>query len=658
MHTKTPRSRRRTCPGSGMLAVFAAAVGSLAAAAPADVIREGTGARREALNEMELKPFDQNLWSELSSWTNGDPITPSAIDGKVVVIYTFSSFLPQSLRPLVALDRLQKRYEDQGVVVVGVHHPQRFDDAERQVSRRRASIVFAHDADGRFRDALRVDQDPDLYVIDRAGHLRYADIETGSIDDALTELIAESPVAAGSVLDRRAQAKRDAEREARRSASLRSQVDLATLPEVPFTMPGPEAFDDVDWPTFYEYQEPGRGRGRDREEDSPRPISLPAEGNYKPAPPTEKPGRVTMLYFWTPDRGMAAWNEFYDEMQQIQREHPRDLQIVGVAVPVEQQNRGRRGNDEDEQRRVERLQKRFNEFFGRKPLNHTILDQIDGSGLLNEVAGGGSSRGGRGNYVIPYAALISSDGQLRWHGIYTWQQEEFRDAFQRILRDDPGVRARRDAEKAFINAQVERQLGDQSSAPAPTANADIARVSMPTSAPAAAYASAAWPRSNDPRMLSGRDVQGRPLPVPMGRETWLTERVDDLDHRVKVLDFWATWCGPCIRAAPTLAGLQSEFEDDLAVIAVSGQGESKGTVESYIEGKGGPEKAKYSHVFDGSQRVYKSLQIRGIPHVVVMSTDGVVRWQGNPLDPAFAEAVRRVMSVDPLVAARREARQG
>ncbi|MEM7622838.1 MAG: TlpA disulfide reductase family protein [Planctomycetota bacterium] len=447
----------------------ALAVGLLASSsASGDIIREGTGERRAALDVMELKPFDSGLWANLSEWTNGDALNATETDGKVVVVYTFSSFLPSSLRPIVALDRLQQRYADQGLIVVGVHHPEGFADAARQVERRRGSFRIAHDANGAFRDALRVDQDPDLYILDRAGRLRYADIETGSISAAVAELIEETSVSAASLLDRRAEARRSADQAARRSASLRSRVDLASLPEIPFVAPIEADYEAVDWPTFYEYEDRSRGRrgsGRDREEDSPRTVELPEEGNYKPFRPTETDGRMMMIYFWTPERGMAAWNEFYDEMQSFQREHPRDLVVVGVAVPIEQNNNRRRGSDADERdKEIEEAKERFNTFFERKPLNHTILDQIDGSGVLDRVVeGSGNRRGSRDGIPLPYVALVSSDGMLRWHGVYTWDQEDFRAAFPQILRNDPGVIARRAAEEAYISQQVAETLASEES---------------------------------------------------------------------------------------------------------------------------------------------------------------------------------------------------
>ncbi len=431
--------------------------------ASADPIREGTGERRAALDSMELKAFDQSLWSKLSNWYNGDPVTASSTDGKVVVIYTFASYLNSSMSPMVGLDRLRARYADEGLMVVGVHHPQGFEGSEAQVKRRRVGFPVAHDATGAFREALRVDQDPDIYIIDRAGQLRYADIETGSVDEAVKTLIAETASRAGSTLERRAEAKRQADLDARRSASLRSQIDLANLPDVPFIPPTPEEYESVKWPTMYEYRDLSRGQqnDRDREEDSPRGIDIPDDARFAPAPPRSRDGRVTMVYFWTPEQGMASWNEFYDALQAIQREHARDLVMIGAAVmgPEERGNRRGRGNDDARDKRVREAKERFDSFFSKKPLNHVLMDDMDSGALMTSVTGDGGRRGRSDPVALPYAGLISSDGQLRWHGHLGVDYEEFRDALDRLLRDDPGLKARRAAEERYINEVISQQEG-------------------------------------------------------------------------------------------------------------------------------------------------------------------------------------------------------
>lgn len=163
----------------------------------------------------------------------------------------------------------------------------------------------------------------------------------------------------------------------------------------------------------------------------------------------------------------------------------------------------------------------------------------------------------------------------------------------------------------------------------------------------AAYASAKWPAHNT-GSLNAKDVQGEKLSVPLGGETWLTEE-KDLTGKVVVLDFWAVWCPPCRAAEPKFHALQKEFGGKLQIVGVSGQGEEQSTVEAYI---GKKKDLNYSHVYDSEQQVYRSLQVRAIPHVVVLSTDGVVRWQGNPHEKSFKDAVAQVIANDPMIKAK------
>ncbi len=158
----------------------------------------------------------------------------------------------------------------------------------------------------------------------------------------------------------------------------------------------------------------------------------------------------------------------------------------------------------------------------------------------------------------------------------------------------------------------------------------------------AKYTRADWPEKNTGK-LNAKNVQGKQLPVPLGNEEWLTKE-KDLEGKVLVLDFWATWCGPCRRASPMLDKLQKKYEGKLEVLAISGQSEDEGTVRKYI----GKKKNAYSHLFDKKQSIYRKLEIRAIPHTIVMSTDGVIRWQGNPLSPAFKKAVEQVIAQDPM----------
>ena len=167
---------------------------------------------------------------------------------------------------------------------------------------------------------------------------------------------------------------------------------------------------------------------------------------------------------------------------------------------------------------------------------------------------------------------------------------------------------------------------------------------------AAAYEKADWPAHNTGRNLYFTDFQGKPMPLALGKESVLSEgmTLEDTKGKVLVIDFWATWCGPCIAAAPKLEKLQKDHKDNLQVIAVSGLSEDRNTVESFLA----EHKEPFLQLFDPEMKVFNEFKSTGIPLVLVVSTDGVIRWMGNPHQNEFRNAVEQVIAADPLIQAK------
>lgn len=147
--------------------------------------------------------------------------------------------------------------------------------------------------------------------------------------------------------------------------------------------------------------------------------------------------------------------------------------------------------------------------------------------------------------------------------------------------------------------------------------------------------SAEWPSINTTKKLYAKtDYRSKPAPKIV-TEQWLTGKAPDTKGKVLIVDFWATWCPPCRATIPDLNKLATKFKDDVVVIGISN--EKPEVVQAFMQ----KTEMKYNVGIDTENTSSKAIGIQGIPHVLVISADGIVRWQGFPLDDSdpLTEAV-------------------
>ena len=139
---------------------------------------------------------------------------------------------------------------------------------------------------------------------------------------------------------------------------------------------------------------------------------------------------------------------------------------------------------------------------------------------------------------------------------------------------------------------------------------------------------AAYPSVKTKKTLYAKtDLRGKAAPK-LFTEQWLTGKAPDTKGKVLVLDFWATWCGPCRATIPELNGIAKKFAKDIVVVGLSK--EKPEVVREFMK----TTKMEYNVAIDTQGRTDKVVGVQGIPHVLVVTPDGIVRWQGFPLDDA------------------------
>ena len=121
--------------------------------------------------------------------------------------------------------------------------------------------------------------------------------------------------------------------------------------------------------------------------------------------------------------------------------------------------------------------------------------------------------------------------------------------------------------------------------------------------------------------FSTTTLQGKPLSLA------------SLRGKVVLLDYWATWCGPCRMATPTLEGLHKKFGSrGLRVVGISvDQQDSVAQVKPFVKAFGISYLVSASPVLN--RRAEQAYHVDGIPSQYLIDKKGIVRWSQSGFSP-------------------------
>ena len=94
-----------------------------------------------------------------------------------------------------------------------------------------------------------------------------------------------------------------------------------------------------------------------------------------------------------------------------------------------------------------------------------------------------------------------------------------------------------------------------------------------------------------------------------------------------VLEFWATWCGPCRKSIPHLNEIYKKYQEK-GLLAVGVTDEDRPTVDAFLKKM----EMNYSVAIDDDGALERSFGITGIPHAMLVDKTGKIVWEGHPLD--------------------------
>lgn len=107
---------------------------------------------------------------------------------------------------------------------------------------------------------------------------------------------------------------------------------------------------------------------------------------------------------------------------------------------------------------------------------------------------------------------------------------------------------------------------------------------------------------------------------------------------VYVVEFWATWCGPCVASMPHLRDLQNRYGNAIRIISVSN--ETPNVIEKFLDRESNGTTFRdltsaYWLTCDPDKSVYQdymqAADQHGIPTAFLVGKDGVIEWFGHPM---------------------------